>query len=256
MPPPAATIVIPTRLGSTRFPGKALVAETGRPLVLHVADRAAQATTARRIIVAAPDPEILEVVSEAGFEAMETREDHPNGTSRLAEVVEQLGTAILPDSIVVNVQGDEPEIDPGAIDAVVSALHDDPEAEMATVASAFADDEDPTDPNVVKIVISETGRAIYFSRALVPADRDGIGIQRWRHVGLYAYRADFLTRFAAWPECELERTERLEQLRVLAHGGTIAVARFDQRGGGIDTPEQYAAFVARWSAGTPESSSG
>ena len=93
MPPPAATIVIPTRLGSTRFPGKALVAETGRPLVLHVADRAAQATTARRIIVAAPDPEILEVVSEAGFEAMETREDHPNGTSRLAEVVEQLGTA-------------------------------------------------------------------------------------------------------------------------------------------------------------------
>lgn len=256
MTSPAATIVIPTRMDSTRFPGKAIASETGRALVLHVADRASQAVTARRIIVAAPDREILRIVADAGFEAMETREDHPNGTSRLAEVVDRLGDAVRPDSIVVNVQGDEPEIDPGAIDAVVEALHGDPEADMATVASRFFDDEDPADPNIVKIVVSEGHRAIYFSRALVPADRDGVGVRRWRHVGLYAYRAEFLRRYAAWPECELERAERLEQLRVLAHGGSIAVARFDQRGGGIDTPEQYAAFVARWSAGTPNAADG
>ena len=256
MSSPAATIVIPTRLGSTRFPGKAIAAETGRPLVLHVADRASRAVTARRIIVAAPDREILTLATDAGFEAMKTREDHPNGTSRLSEVVETLGETIRPDSIVVNVQGDEPEIAPEAIDAVVAALHEDPEADMATVASRFFEDEDPADPNLVKIVVSEDGRAIYFSRALVPADRDGIGVQRLRHVGLYAYRAEFLTRYAAWPECDLERAERLEQLRVLSHGGLIAVARVDQRGGGIDTPEQYAAFVARWSAGTPDATTG
>lgn len=244
----AATIVIPARLDSSRFPRKALAAETGRALVLHVADRAAQATSAARVIVAAPDSEIIEVVTAAGVEAMTTRFDHPNGTSRLAEVAERLADDLADDAIVVNVQGDEPEIEPAAIDAVVEALEQDPTADMATITTPFESDEDPSNPNIVKVVTDLRGRAIYFSRSPIPFDRDGVGHRPRRHVGLYAYRRAFLPRFAAWPESPLERVERLEQLRVLENGATIAVAEHPCRGTGIDTPEQYAAFVARWRA--------
>lgn len=244
----AATIVIPARLDSSRFPGKALAAETGRPLVLHVADRAAMAKTADRVIVAAPDREILDVVTAAGVEAMETRLDHPNGTSRLAEVAGRLAEELPEDAILVNVQGDEPEIEPDAIDAVVAALGRDPEAEMATIATPFEPGEDPGNPNIVKVVTDLAGRALYFSRSLVPFDRDATGHRPRRHVGLYAYRRGFLPRFAAWPESPLERLERLEQLRVLENGGRIVVAEHPCRGTGIDTPAQYEAFVARWRA--------
>jgi 3-deoxy-manno-octulosonate cytidylyltransferase (CMP-KDO synthetase) len=239
----AATIVIPTRLDSSRFPRKALADATGRPLVLHVVDQARKATCADRVIVAAPDREILDVVTADGHEAMETRLDHPNGTSRLAEVAERLSSELAEDAIIVNVQGDEPEIEPEAIDAVVEALASDPDADMATIASPFGPDQDPMNPNIVKVVTDLRGRALYFSRSPIPFDRDATGHLPRRHVGLYAYRRAFLPRFAAWPESPLERLERLEQLRVLENGGTIAVADFDCRGTGIDTPEQYDAFV-------------
>jgi 3-deoxy-manno-octulosonate cytidylyltransferase (CMP-KDO synthetase) len=235
-------------MGSTRFPGKALAADTGRPMILHVVDRARAASSVDRVIVTAPDPEIIRVAEEAGVEAMETSFDHPNGTSRLAEVADRLADELPTDAILVNVQGDEPELDPAAIDAVVLALKDDSQADMATIAAPFGPGDDPTDPNQVKVVTGLDGRAIYFSRSPIPFDRDDARIIPLRHVGLYAYRREFLPRFAGWPESPLERAERLEQLRVLEHGGRIAVAIHPSDGGGIDTPEQYAAFVARWQA--------
>ena len=238
--------MIPTRLGSTRFPGKALADETGRPLILHVVDRARAALSVERVIVTAPDPEIIRIVDEAGVEAIETSFDHPNGTSRLAEVADRLASELPTDAIIVNVQGDEPELDPAAIDAVILALNNDSEADMSTIATPFGPDGDPADPNQVKVVIGLNGQAIYFSRSLIPFDRDAVGATPLRHVGLYAYRRDFLQRFASWPESPLEQAERLEQLRVLEHGGRIAVAIHASDCGGIDTPEQYAAFVARW----------
>lgn len=244
-----ATIVIPTRLDSTRFPRKALAAETGTPLVLHVASQARLARCADRVIVAAPDREILDVVAAAGFEAFETALEHPNGTSRLAEVAQRLAGEIGEDGIVINVQGDEPEIEPEVIEAVAAALEGDPEADMATAACPFGPEDDPTDPNVVKVVTDLRDRALYFSRSPIPFDRDATGHRPRRHVGLYAYRCGFLARFAAWPESPLERLERLEQLRVLEHGGTIAVTGCGAAAPGIDTPAQYEAFVRRWRAG-------
>ena len=238
-------------MASTRFPGKPLAADTGRAMVLHVVDRARAAKLVDRVIVAAPDPEIIDVVIQDGAEAMLTGDDHPNGTSRLAEVVTRLAGEIPPGSIVVNVQGDEPELDPGAIDAVITALETDPEADMATIAAPWDPVDDPEDPSIVKVVRSTQGRAMYFSRSRIPfvrdlRDRASESSAPLRHVGLYAYRIEFLARFAAWPESPLERLESLEQLRVLENGGSIAVAIHPASGPGIDTPEQYAAFVSRW----------
>ena len=215
-------------------------------MILHVVDRARAASSVERVIVTAPDPEIIRIVEEAGVEAIETSFDHPNGTSRLAEVADRLASELPTDAIIVNVQGDEPELDPAAIDAVILALNNDSEADMSTIATPFGPDGDPADPNQVKVVIGLNGQAIYFSRSLIPFDRDAVGATPLRHVGLYAYRRDFLQRFASWPESPLEQAERLEQLRVLEHGGRIAVAIHASDCGGIDTPEQYAAFVARW----------
>jgi len=168
---------------------------------------------------------------------------HPNGTSRLAEAARVL--ALSNDTLVVNVQGDEPEIEAGAIDAVV---HRCDLADMATIASPMMPGEDPTNPNIVKVVVSSDGWALYFSRALIPHHRDpGVAAaQPLRHVGLYAYRSAFLQRYAAMTPTPLEQTEVLEQLRVLEHGGRIAVAVYACSSQGIDTPEQYEAFVARW----------
>lgn len=240
-------------MASTRFPGKPLAADTGREMVLHVADQARAASLIDRVIVAAPDPEIIDVVVKDGGEAMLTGDEHPNGTSRLAEVVTRLGGDIDPGSIVVNVQGDEPELDPSAIDAVITALEADPGADMATIAAPWDPQDDPDDPSIVKVVRSAHGRALYFSRSRIPFVRDpenrtSPSAAPLRHVGLYAYRIEFLARFGAWPESPLERLESLEQLRVLEHGGAIAVAIHPASGSGIDTPEQYTAFVARWMA--------
>lgn len=237
--------IIPARLGSTRFPRKMLAADTGRPLILHTCEAAARAALVSRVVVATDAPEIAGAVG-AGFEPVMTSPAHPNGTSRLAEAADRLG---LPDdAVVVNVQGDEPEIDPALIDLAIRTLPESA-AEVATVGSPFAPGQDPADPNIVKVVTDCRGRALYFSRSPIPFDRDGDGVRPLKHVGLYVYRAGFLRRYVRLPATPLEHTEKLEQLRVLEHGHSIGVAVAEAHHVGIDTRAQYDAFVARWRAG-------
>ena len=233
--------VIPSRMSSTRFPGKPLASETGKPMVQHVYERAAAAQSVSRVLVATSDEEIIQAVQAFQGEAVLTSPEHPNGTSRLAEVAES-----LPCEIMVNVQGDEPMIDPEAIDLAVKALQQDPGISMSTVACPFAEHEDLDDPNLVKVVTDQNGRALLFSRERITPDRPGAEAGEsgeMRHVGLYAYRPAFLQTFAALAPTPMELSERLEQLRALEHGHGIAVARAPWAHHGIDTPEQYAAFV-------------
>jgi len=247
-----ALAVIPARFASTRFPGKPLADATGKPLIRHVVERARLARSLGRIIVATDDPRILSTVRSFGCEAVMTG-DHPNGTSRIAEVVGQLGHHVAVDDIIVNVQGDEPDIEPRVIDELVEGLKRDGDAPMATLASDFADGEDPGNPNIVKLVTATAQgrlRAMYFSRSLIPFDRDRKGsVKPLKHPGLYAYRRDFLLKYVTLPATPLEQAEQLEQLRALEHGYAIAVIKTEVRHHGIDTPEQYAAFVQRCAAG-------
>ena len=238
-----ALAVIPARYGSTRLPGKPLLARTGKALIEHVLERVQRAKRVSRAVVATDDERIAEAVSGFGGHAVMTRADHPNGTSRIAEVV--AGMAVDESQLVVNVQGDEPEVEPAVIDELIAALIADAEAPMATLASDFAPDEDPADPNIVKVVLDRHGRALYFSRSVIPYDRDGRGAAVLKHPGLYAYRRDFLLEYASLPATPLEQAEQLEQLRALEHGYKIAVHRTVVAHHGIDTPEQYAAFVQR-----------
>jgi 3-deoxy-manno-octulosonate cytidylyltransferase (CMP-KDO synthetase) len=238
-----AIAMIPARLGSTRFPRKVLAAATGRPLIQHVWERARVAARVARVIVATDAPEVVDAVRAFGGESVLTSE-HPNGTSRLAEAAGLLG---LPDdAMIVNVQGDEPEIEPGVIDAAVDAAAR-LDVGVGTVASPFGPGEDPRDPNVVKVVLAADGSALYFSRALIPFPREGgEPAAPLRHVGIYAYRAGMLRRYLALEPSPAERSELLEQLRLLHHGVRIGVAVRDVHASGIDTPAQYDAFVARW----------
>jgi 3-deoxy-manno-octulosonate cytidylyltransferase (CMP-KDO synthetase) len=238
-----ALAVIPARYASTRFPGKPLANRTGKPLIQHVVEQARLAKRVGRIIVATDDQRIAEVVRGFGGEVCMTREDHPNGTSRIAEVVQ--GIAEADSRIVVNVQGDEPEIEPAVIDELVDGLLADGDAPMATLASDFAPGEDASNPNIVKLILNQRGRAMYFSRSLIPYDRDKRGITPLKHPGLYAYRRDFLLKYVTLPATPLEQIEQLEQLRALEHGYAIAVVKTQVRHHGIDTPEQYEAFVQR-----------
>lgn len=244
---PSIVAIIPARMASTRFPGKMLAADTGTPLIVHVAQAAAKAASLSRVVVAADDPRILDAVRSRGIDAVLTSTDHPNGTSRLAEAADLLG---LPaDTIVVNVQGDEPEIEPSVIDAAVGALAGHPTAAVSTVAAPMTPADDPANPNIVKVVCRRDGTAMYFSRSRVPFVRDAKPgqIPPLRHVGLYCYRRSFLATYRSLTATPAEQAESLEQLRVLEHGYSIAVAVVPDAGNpGIDTPEQYAAFVSRW----------
>lgn len=234
--------VIPARYDSTRFPGKMLADRTGRTLVQHVHDRAMLAKSVSRVVVATDDERIAGAVRSFGGCVMMTRRDHPNGTSRISEVAPHLGA-----SVIVNVQGDEPDLDPGLIDLSVETLARHPDCPVATIASPFANDEAPTNPNIVKVVVDARGRALYFSRSLIPFDRDGTGLVKpLKHVGLYVYRAEFLSVYPTLPPTPLEQSEKLEQLRLLEHGYSIAVGIGEAHHHGIDTPEQYEAFVERW----------
>lgn len=241
-----AMAIIPARFRSSRFPGKVLADRTGKPLIQHVVEAVKQADLIGTILVATDDQRVVDAVHSFGAEAVLTRSDHPNGTSRLAEVVEGLSEddGARP-NLVVNVQGDEPEIEPRVIDQLVQGLVNDPGAPMATLASPFAADEDPANPNIVKIVVSQMNRAIYFSRSVVPFDRDGKGVELMKHPGLYAYRREFLPQYVSLPQTPLEHVEQLEQLRVLEHGYPIAVVRTVTHHHGIDTPDQYEDFVRR-----------
>ena len=242
--------IIPARFASTRLPGKPLLADTGWPMIRHVVAAAGRARTLDRVIVATDDPRIAEAVRGFGGEVTLTRADHPTGTDRIAEVV-----AGLPDaSIIVNIQGDEPELAPATIDRIVALLVDDREAPMATLATPIRDHEVWLDPSCVKVVASTRGRALYFSRASIPCHRDGEPDlladppAALLHLGIYAYRRDFLLGYGGLPPSRLEAAEKLEQLRVLEAGLPIALGIVAERSVGIDTPEDYRRFVDRWRA--------
>ncbi len=222
---------IPARYGSTRFPGKPLALLAGRPLIAHVIERA-RATDVGPVFVATDDARIAEAARAAGAEARMTASHHASGTERLAEAC-----AGMDADVIVNVQGDEPLIDPAAIRAVLEPFADDPALPMATLAHPIRDEFDLQDANVVKVVCDGRGRALYFSRAPIPFLRDESAIAPLQHVGLYAYRRDFLLQYPALEPAPLERAEHLEQLRALHHGYEIAVRVGEFHCIGVDTPE-------------------
>lgn len=237
------TVLIPARLASTRLPDKPLADIAGLPMVVRVAQRAEQSSAAQ-VVVAADSARIADACSRHGVRAVLTRPDHPSGSDRLAEACEHLGLAR--DDVVVNVQGDEPLIDPALIDAVAALLQQRPQASMSTAAHPIASVADFTNPNVVKVVLQADGLALYFSRAPIPWWRDGFaqGVGALpapaplRHVGIYGYRAGFLREFPRMPQAPVESCEALEQLRALWHGHRIAVHVTDKApGAGVDTPE-------------------
>jgi 3-deoxy-manno-octulosonate cytidylyltransferase (CMP-KDO synthetase) len=240
-------VVIPARMASSRLPNKPLADIGGLPMVVRVAQRAAQ-SNARQVVVAADDARIVQACQSHGITALLTRQDHLSGSDRLAEACQLLG---LPgDAVVVNVQGDEPLIQPGLINDVARLLTERPEASMSTAAHAIASVEDFSNPNVVKVVMDARQMALYFSRAPIPWWRDGhtasglMGLpdpSPLRHIGIYAYRAGFLALFPQLPPAPIENMESLEQLRALWHGHRIAVhVSSEAPGPGVDTPEDLA----------------
>ena len=247
------TVLIPARLASTRLPNKPLADIAGKPMVVRVAERAEQSGAAQ-VLVATDAPEIAAACADHGVRALLTRADHPSGSDRLAEACEQLG--LKGDDIVVNVQGDEPLIDPALIDAVASLLSKRSPAQMGTAAHAIESIEEFTNPNVVKVITDAQGLALTFSRAPLPWWRDGFasGITQLptapaplRHIGLYSYRAAFLRAFPRMAPAPLEQCEALEQLRALWHGHRIAVHIASAAPGpGVDTPEDLERVRRLW----------
>jgi 3-deoxy-manno-octulosonate cytidylyltransferase (CMP-KDO synthetase) len=240
--------VIPARFASTRLPGKALLSATGRPLIQHTIEAARRAKSLQQIIVATDDERIAVAVTAAGGAVMMTRADHPTGTDRVAEVAARLEGA----RIIVNLQGDEPEVSGEALDQVVALLDADRDAPMATLATPIRDQAVYRDPACVKVVCNARGRALYFSRSPIPCYRDGLPDPAtagtpvaYLHLGLYAYRREFLLELGTLPPSPLEAAEKLEQLRALSAGYPIAVGLVDEPSIGIDTPEEYERFVMR-----------
>ena len=230
--------VIPARFGSTRLPGKPLLEIAGQPMSQHVYARAAS-SQAKRVLVATDDQRIADVVRGFGGECVMTASDHPTGTDRLAEVADLLGLSA--DAIVVNVQGDEPLLPASAIHQVASMLETHPEASIATLCEPIQDESEIDDPNQVKVVRSQSGRALYFSRARIPGHPTEAYGTHFRHIGLYAYRAGFLRDFATWRPTPLEQFERLEQLRALEHDRLIQVdVAFESIPPGVDTEQDLA----------------
>jgi 3-deoxy-manno-octulosonate cytidylyltransferase (CMP-KDO synthetase) len=239
------TVIIPARLASTRLPNKPLADLGGKPMVVRVAERA-QASGAARIVVATDHPDILAACAAHGIDARMTRSDHPSGTDRIAEVARSLGLAM--DEVVVNLQGDEPLIDPALLAACAGRI--DAQVPMATCAHPLQDVADVFNPNVVKVVLDKAGRALYFSRATIPWHRDAFAATRdalppgyapLRHIGLYAYSNAFLQAYPGLAPAPLEQVEALEQLRVLWHGYPIAVHITESAPeAGVDTPQDLA----------------
>ncbi|MFC3534047.1 3-deoxy-manno-octulosonate cytidylyltransferase [Vogesella facilis] len=250
-------VVIPARLSSSRLPEKPLADIGGKPMVVRVAERA-RLSAAKRVVVATDHPRILAVCEQYGVEAVLTRADHPSGTDRLAEVASLL--ALPDDAVVVNVQGDEPLIEPALIDRL-AALLGESRAPMATLAHDIHSAADMFNPNVVKVVLDKQGHALYFSRAPIPFARDAFatskeslpaGLPVYRHIGMYAYRASLLHTYSQLAPAPLEQFEALEQLRMLWHGHAIAVECVaDAPAAGVDTPEdleRVRAVVAGYTA--------
>ncbi len=242
--------IIPARFGSTRFPGKALARQTGKFLIQHVYEQVIAARLVNRCIVATDDQRIVDAVRSFDGEVVMTSAEHTCGTDRIAEVARGLGGT--PDDIILNVQGDEPEIEPAYLDLLIDRLEADSACPSATLACPFPPTADPRDPNCVKVVCDCRGRALFFSRALIPysPEADAVtGEADWLlHLGVYAYRRAFLLDFATWEPSTLERVEHLEQLRILENGYAMAVVVVQHACAGIDTPEDYEKFVARHQA--------
>lgn len=243
-------IVIPARFASSRLPGKPLLKATGKYLIQHVYENACR-SKANAVVVATDDLRIFDAVQGFGGRAVMTRADHPSGTDRVAEVAQGLDA-----DVIVNVQGDEPQLEPAILDVLSGLLAKDAQASMATLGVPITTPEQWRDPNCVKLVRDRHGRALYFSRSPIPHVRDGspdFGLEPpmfVQHVGLYAYRREFLLHLATLPPDPLEDLEKLEQLRVLALGHKIAVGIVRHAGRGVDTPADYERFVQAY-ASTP-----
>jgi 3-deoxy-manno-octulosonate cytidylyltransferase (CMP-KDO synthetase) len=227
--------VIPARWGSTRFPGKSLAGIAGKPMIQWVVERVRQAECLSGVAVATDDERIADGVKKLGFEKVlvkMTRSDHPSGTDRIAEAVEELEA-----EAVVNIQGDEPLIDPKLIDELAQAILSR-EWDMVTAATLIREETEVLDPSVVKVVFGKAGQALYFSRAPIPYVRDATEpkITHWRHIGIYAYRKDYLMELVKHPPCLLEETEKLEQLRALDMGCRMKVLKTEDFGIGVDVP--------------------
>lgn len=241
---PRVVAVIPARYASTRYPGKVIAPLLGHPLVYHTWHRASEAAHVDRVIVATDSPEVAEALAPYDVEVAMTRADHATGTDRIAEVATDLAA-----DLVVNVQGDEPAVDPSAIDAAIEPLLADPELVMSTARRRITDPSAVADPNVVKVVCDERGRALYFSRLPVPYIRDAPDHAAgascyWQHIGLYVYRRDFLLAYAGMPQTPLEQLEKLEQLRALENGYPIAVVETAYDVIGVDVPDDLAGVSA------------
>ena len=241
--------VIPARYGSTRLPGKPLLEIAGQPMIYHVYQRVARAQSVEQVIVATDDPRIQQVVESFGGRAVMTSPDHRSGTDRVAEVAR-----LLPYEIVLNVQADEPMIRPEMIDALVEVMTSNPGCSIATLACGLGDLDELDDPNVVKVVLRPDGNALYFSRSPIPfpmlpesaqlrtvkeivSYRNDLIRMFYKHIGVYAYRREFLLQFIRWPSTPLEQCEALEQLRALEHGVAVRVVLTPYSTIGVDTPE-------------------
>jgi len=235
--------VIPARYDSSRYPGKPLADICGKPMIQHVYERSIKASRLDRLVVATDDSRILNVVEGFAGEALLTRSDHSSGTDRVAEVAGLLGLA--EDDVLVNIQGDEPLVEPVMIERLIEAMERSPECPMATLAFAGRNEADYRSSNVVKVVVDESGRALYFSRSPIPFCRDGSeeSLPFLKHLGFYAYRHGFLKTFTGLAPGKLELLEKLEQLRALEHGYTIQVALSPVETHGVDTPEDLKRLV-------------
>lgn len=245
-----SAIIIPARFASSRFPGKPLARQTGKFLIQHVVEQAQKSRLAGTVLVATDDDRIFNAVKSFGGHPVMTSSTHHSGTDRIAEVIRRPEFSHL--NTIVNVQGDEPEIEPALIDNLIS-LTRQPGVHMATVAAPFTHPRDIENPNHVKVVLDRHGFALYFSRSIIPYDRDRLSYGEGtpapdlyrKHLGIYAYKRDTLLTLSTTPVCDLERLEKLEQLRALYLGMKISVQQTPHAPHGIDTPEDYAAFVKR-----------
>lgn len=235
--------IIPARYQSSRFPGKPLVDINGKPMIQHVYERTRQCRKLDMVVVATDDPRIAQIVTAFGGKALLTKESHESGTDRIAEAADTL--KIEQDGIILNVQGDEPLLEPAMIEQLIDTVKAFPDCPMATLAFASSDRDQYADPNVVKVVVDHRGKALYFSRSCLPYFRDGLpeAFCFLKHLGFYAYRVDFLQTFTRLAQSRLELVEKLEQLRALEHGFPIQVAISATDTRGIDTPEDLQALL-------------
>lgn len=239
----AAAAVVPARMGSSRLPGKPLIAVAGKTLIRHVVERVQHAATIGRVVVATDSVEILEHVRSFGGEARLTSPDHRTGTDRIGELL-----PVLDEGIIVNVQGDEPEVEPESLDRLVEFLRSRDDFDVATAAAPYPPGLPPEDTAAVKVVAAADGRALYFSRSPIPGSKSGPARGAgypWLHVGVYAFRRDALARFLALPRGDLEELESLEQLRLLEHGVPVGVVKVARAFRGIDTRADLEAFRER-----------